>query len=156
MRISRHEVESAGVNLKAWLGAIQREAKEGNLSFALKGPVSRQVRVRRSGAGTMARTHAFFGDEQFRIGGVVSDHDATTGDILVSVTLIPAKMELAAQMSGMTMTLDECFIHLEGFEDWAGTFNAIKHLELAEPGKPVKKRLTLQEERELNPMWGRW
>lgn len=161
MRITKDEIESAGINLKGWLGAIQREAKESGVSFQIKGPISRQVRVRRArvknpSVGASTRTWAFHGGEQFRIGGIVSDQIPGQDAWSISVTLIPAKVDLVAEMSGMTMSLDDCFINLEGFEEWAGTFDATKHFEQTNPVEPVKKRLTLQEERELNPMWGRW
>lgn len=160
MRLTVDEIVKHGINLKAWLGEMQRASRgESAPVFALKGPCTLKVRKRRfsgnynappSGAATTTVTHAFFGGEEFRIGGVTSDKSALDQTFLISVTLTPAKMTLSKEMSGMSLTLSECCELLSGFEEWCDSFGNFKYQE------PEKKPPSLAEQREANTMWGSW
>ena len=154
MRLSTMEVESAGINVKAWLGEMHKAARApGGPTFSLKGPCTLDVRKRRTGGvgGTVSKArYAFMGGEEFRIGGIVADRDDRNDSIFISVTLTPAKMALASEISGMSLSLLECIELLEGFEAWSETFGEVKYKE------PAKKPLSLSDQRESNAMWGAW
>lgn len=156
MRLTRDEIIESGINLKAWLGAIQRTAREENKVFAINGPMQLQVRRRRTGSvgpATSTSSHAFFGGERFRIGGVLAEEMVAEDCVKILVSLVPADLELAGQISGMTLPLQDCFANLEGFEEWVGSFDAWKDVP---PAAKKAKPLPLKEERAANPMWGAW
>jgi len=153
MFLRQEELADKGINLKAWLGAVQRAAKGPDApTFALGGPITLDVRTRRTG-GTVATAKgrwAFMGGEEFKIGGISSDRSASTESISITVTLVPAKMSLAAEISGMSLTLQECLDQLDGFEQWLESFDNVKYEEPQMRPAPVK------DQREANPMWGSW
>lgn len=156
MRITEQELMQEGINLKRWLGAIQRTAKEEDKIFAINGPMQRQVRRRSSKPGgplVKSGQHSFMGGEKFRIGGISTEEKVMDRSIEITVTLVPADLALAGQISGMSMTLQDCFACLEGFEDWVGSFDEWRHLPSSTPRVKPK---SLNEERSANPMWGAW
>lgn len=155
MRMTVEEIRDTGINIKSWLGEMQRAAKgpEGP-SFPLKGPCTLSVRKRRVvalTASTSTSMHAFMGGEEFRIGGIVAENLISEDAIDIRVTLIPAKMALAAEMSGMTLAMDKCVEYLEGFEEWMGSFSEAMYAQ-SKTARPVP----VAEQREANTMWGSW
>lgn len=153
MRITSDEVSRYGLNIKRWLGEMQLASREvGAPTFALKGPVSLQVRYRR-GTGPTAvttRSKAFLGGEVFRVSGLAADYQNTSDTYFLSVSLAPANTQLAGEISGMTLTLLECVTMLEGFEEWMAAFESAKYAELS------KKPPSIKEVHEANPVWGSW
>lgn len=151
------EAEELGINPKAWAGAMQRAAREpGAPSFALKGPVSLQVRKRRPGpVATMTVTHPFMGGEKFRVAGMTCEAVMVQDAVQINVQLQPATTDLAGEISGMTLPLAECIEWLEGFEAFAQSHEKAVAASVGKPAPKSRAERTVAQ-REENPLFGAW
>lgn len=158
MYVSEEELAVPGVSegLHNWMRNMQKIAKHNSPVFALKGPVVLPVRKRHhalpSIRGTVASalgSHPFLGDEKLRLTGVYTEEDRVNRGKLMGATLVPVSIGMTATISGLSLPLSECILHLEGFEEWT------KEPSVASL-TAVKKEKPKPASREENPMWGMW
>ncbi len=151
MYVSRAELDNADFaqEIRGWTRNMQLLAKQDSPVFALKGPVSLPVRRRRATGGVSTGNHAFFGDEKLKLTGIYTEDRSVEDRVLVGATLVPVSMEMAASISGLSLPLSECMLHLEGFEEWT---KSTASTQTAAPKKEKPKAIP----REENPMWGAW
>jgi len=116
--VTNEEIQRLGLNYRTWLHGLQTQVRDGKSpAFRLKGPAVLPARMRK-GLGTMTKDRAYFGDESFRIGDIVSIARQDFKGFQIKVTMIPADIKLVAEISSMTLSLAEAMSVFEGVEDW--------------------------------------
>lgn len=155
MLITEDHLAKNGIDLKAWLNAMQRDSRgpEGR-AFSLSGPCTFPVRPRRTGtAKSIEVSHSFVGGERFRIGSVVVERDGIRSAWTIKVVMTPLDMTMAGMVASASMLLEDACRYFDGMEDWV--FEMSKAT-APEPAR-VKKSATIQEQRAAaNPAWGAW
>lgn len=155
MLITEDHLVKNGIDLKAWVNAMQRDSRgaEGR-SFTLAGPCVFPVRPRRTGtAKSTELSHSFMGGERFRIGSVVVELCSVGRSWTIKVVMTPLDMTTAGLIASASMLLEDAIHYFDGMEDWV--FEMSKAT-APEPAR-VKKPATIQEQRAAaNPAWGAW
>lgn len=152
MRLSQDEIAELKIDVKAWTGAMQIAGRGAEApTFELPGPVMLEVRKRKlSGpVATGKGNHAFMGGEKFRLSGMHVEKLDHVDAVNISAQFVPAEPTLAAEVAGMTLSLQEAMEQLTGFEAFALQFRG------ALP-KAKTPAAVAAEVHESDPSWGCW
>lgn len=151
MRLSQDEIAELKIDVKAWTGAMQIAGRGADApTFELPGPIMLEVRKRKlSGpVATGKGNHAFMGGEKFRLSGMHVER-TVSDDVNISAQFVPAEPALAAEVAGMTLTLQDAMEQLVGFEAFALQFRGA----LPKAKTPAK---VAEVAHEADPSWGCW
>ena len=146
--------------MKAWVTAMNADAKAGQATFQLKGACSLPARARMGSSKTSSATQwTFIGDERLSVNQVYLDADIHRDNVTVKVTFVPAPTSLTLLKDGfasMAMNLDKAFAHFDGLEEWAGNHSvAAPKLMAKDKGIAPVAAPKVAEFRESD-QWGAW
>lgn len=157
MQLTMAEIGEAGIDLKAWLATAQNAARSPESPrFKVAGPCRITVRMRKAGGISTSSSypHNFMGGEEFRAGSINCERKRLmNGDDVfnLSVGFVPAGTDLAGTISGMTMSFDQAFAEIDGFENWVNSFRSA-----VSPDAAPRKSRPAPEPEVINPLAGAW
>lgn len=162
MKLTEFEIVDQGgpEMLKAWLIAMNTDAKAGKATFEINGGYNLPARGRTGAAKVSGATMWLFsGGEKLSIQSIYEDKDVARNSTTLKVTFVPASTSLKLLQEGfasMTMELDRAFPLFDGLEAWAGEKSAIapsllKKKEIQHFATPVK-----EEAHRESAEWGAW
>jgi hypothetical protein len=159
VRIGKAELQERRIDLRRILATAKQAAMGKDAPvFQIKGPAVLKVRFRKTtkAGGTVALPHSFIGDEKFRLADLYVDNDLPNKSYIVGAAFAPADLELAKEISGVTLPLQDAIEHFDGLETWFSELLAAPEDFVTERGAMTPRPSVPHERNADAPSRGSW